>query len=71
MQATDGDTMPSTYERMMAAIDAYQKRTGLSDVALSKAMGFPTTYIFYLRQGRQQGTLDRADAVIKFCEGGE
>jgi hypothetical protein len=59
--------MPSTYERMMAAIDSYQKRTGLSDVAMSQAMGFPTTYIFYLRQGRQKGTLDKFDTVMSFC----
>jgi len=55
------------YEQMIAAIDAYQKRTGVADWSLSKRLGQDPTFVFRLRRGRLKEPLDKADAVIKFC----
>lgn len=59
--------MQTSFEQMMAAIDAYQARTGLSDMALSKKMGLHPMQIYYFRKGRTKDMMDRFDMIMRFC----
>ena len=59
--------MPTTYDALIERINAYQARTGISDAALSKAMGLTSNYIFYLRKGRRRDVLDKMDLIVAFC----
>jgi len=59
----------STHEEMLALIDAYKAKTGLSDAAISKAIGKQSTFVFYLRRGRGKSIMADIDDVRRVCGG--
>jgi hypothetical protein len=52
---------------MLALIDAYKAKTGLSDAAISKAIGKQSTFVFYLRRGRGKSIMADIDDVRRVC----